>query len=102
MPSATTPAPLVKVRSTNRAVVRVLGDASFALGFASIALSIIIWLRPSSPDAADRERFAIFIGLWAPTFFVLSSRLGRYGKARLAKAPEPRVSPGDGRRPGGP
>lgn len=30
------------------------------------------------PDAAHGERFGIFVGLWAPTFFALSSRLDRY------------------------
>ena len=30
------------------------------------------------PDAAHVERFGIFVGLWAPTFFALSDRLNRY------------------------
>jgi len=32
-----------------------------------------------SPEAlAHAERFGIFVGLWAPTFFILSSRFDRY------------------------
>lgn len=54
-----------------------LSSLCFFLGFASIAGSIAIWflMRGSTPEAeAHAERFGIFVGLWAPTFFVLSSR----------------------------
>ena len=27
---------------------------------------------------AHAERFGIFVGLWAPTFFILSNRFDRY------------------------
>ncbi|MBM3762731.1 MAG: hypothetical protein FJW36_21105 [Acidobacteria bacterium] len=53
-------------------------------GFASIVGSIVMWNISKDPDPAHGERFGIFIGLWAPTFFALSSRLERLAE-RLAK-----------------
>ncbi|PYE56500.1 hypothetical protein [Deinococcus yavapaiensis] len=48
-------------------------------GFASILGSIIVWGASGGrdKDAAHAERFGIFIGLWAPTFFILSERFER-------------------------
>ncbi len=44
------------------------------LGFASIFASIGAWrTAKESGDAPRAERFGIFIGLWAPTFFALAS-----------------------------
>ncbi len=51
------------------------------LGFASIIGSIAIWYMTGrgNPEAlAHGERFGIFVGLWAPTFFILSNRFDRY------------------------
>ena len=46
------------------------------LGFASILGSIATWrTAKGSGDAAHAERFGIFVGLWAPTFFVLADQL---------------------------
>jgi hypothetical protein len=42
------------------------------LGFVSIAASIAIWNIAKDPDPAHGERFGIFVGLWAPTFFILA------------------------------
>jgi len=53
------------------------------LGFASIAGSIAIWYLTGgkSGDAqAHGERFGIFVGLWAPTFMILSNRFDRYSE----------------------
>lgn len=45
-----------------------------ALG--SIAGSILTWrAAKSSGDSAHAERFGIFIGLWAPTFFILANQM---------------------------
>ncbi len=44
------------------------------LGFVSIIASIAIWYVAKEPDLAHGERFGIFVGLWAPTFFILSDR----------------------------
>lgn len=85
--AAATPAPvLVPVRNANLTVVRALSDISFVLGFASIGVSILVWVYSPGRDPAHGERLAIFIGLWAPTFFALSERLGRYGRAKMAEA----------------
>ena len=43
-------------------------------GFVSIIASIAIWYVAKEPDLAHGERFGIFVGLWAPTFFILSDR----------------------------
>jgi len=44
------------------------------LGFLSIIASIAVWFLAKAPDPAHGERFGIFVGLWAPTFFILSER----------------------------
>ena len=46
-----------------------------ALGFISIVGSIFIWnikKGETAEEKAHAERFGIFIGLWAPTFFALA------------------------------
>jgi hypothetical protein len=56
------------------------------LGFASIFASIATWrTAKKSGDAAHAERFGIFIGLWAPTFFALASDVAVHeaGKGEL-------------------
>lgn len=52
-----------------------LSLALFVLGFVSIIASIVVWYVAKEPDLAHGERFGIFVGLWAPTFFILSDRL---------------------------
>jgi len=57
---------------------KLLSNLCFLLGFASIIGSIAIWFLAGGDSAeskAHAERFGIFIGLWAPTFFALSGRL---------------------------
>ena len=58
-----------------------LSKVCFILGFASIIGSIAIWFLPGGTEPetkAHAERFGIFVGLWAPTFFILSNRFGRF------------------------
>ena len=60
-----------------------LSNLCFILGFASILGSIAIWFLTggTAPDTqAHAERFGIFVGLWAPTFFILSNRFDRYAE----------------------
>lgn len=52
----------------------VLGLVCFVAGFVSIFASILIWFLSKEPDLAHGERFGIFVGLWAPTFFALANR----------------------------
>ena len=50
-------------------------DVLNGLGIASILASITIWARAQHDDAGHGERSAIFVGLWAPAFFVLASAM---------------------------
>ena len=48
-------------------------DVLHLAALASIVGSIATWrAAKSSGDTAHAERFGIFIGLWAPTFFALA------------------------------
>jgi len=54
------------------------------LGFTSIIASIAIWYLTGgkTPELqAHAERFGIFVGLWAPTFMILSNRFDRYAES---------------------
>ena len=62
-------------------LLKTLSTVCFFLGFASIIGSIAIWFFASgaSPESvAHAERFGIFVGLWAPTFLILSNRFDRF------------------------
>lgn len=72
----------------NSSTYKLLSGICFVLGFLSIIASIAIWLFQGGPAVAFEPRihgelFGIFVGLWAPTFFILSNRFDRY--ADLAK-----------------
>jgi len=59
------------------------------LGFVSIAGSIVIWYLTggkSMEAQAQGERFGIFVGLWAPTFMILSNRFDRYSDSKNEKS----------------
>ena len=59
----------------NKDTLLLLSNACAVLGFLSILGSIGIWYVKKSADAAataHAERFGIFVGLWAPTFFTLA------------------------------
>jgi hypothetical protein len=62
------------------ATASLLSRICFIGGFLSIIASIAIWSFTKGQDPAHAERFGIFVGLWAPTFFILSDRF----KTRLA------------------
>jgi hypothetical protein len=62
-----------------------LSKICFILGFVSILGSIAVWFFTGGiePEGkAHAERFGIFIGLWAPTFFILSNRFGRFAEGK--------------------
>ena len=50
-------------------------DLMYVLGFASVGASIAIWNAKKGDDDAHAERFGIFVGLWAPTFFAIANGL---------------------------
>ena len=54
-----------------------ISDLSLLLGFVSIIGSIAVWFSRKADDPASGERAGIFIGLWVPSFFILSNRLAR-------------------------
>lgn len=62
--------------------LRQLSHLCLILGFASILGSIAIWFMTggTGETQAHAERFGIFVGLWAPTFFILSNRFDRYSE----------------------
>ena len=65
----------------------VTSDMMSVLGFASIAGSIGIWrVASSSGDAAHGERFGIFVGLWAPTFFTIAGQLATLETEKRAES----------------
>ncbi len=60
---------------------KLLSAICFYLGFVSILGSIAIWFYTggTTPESlAHAERFGIFVGLWAPTFLILSNRFDRF------------------------
>ncbi len=71
------------IKNMNQSQIKFIGTLCFILGFVSIIGSIAIWFLTggTSPDSqAHAERFGIFVGLWAPTFFILSNRFDRYSE----------------------
>jgi hypothetical protein len=65
------------------AQLKLFSNLCLVLGFASIVGSIAIWFLAGGSAAdtqAHAERFGIFVGLWAPTFFILSNRCDRYAE----------------------
>lgn len=56
----------------------VRSEWAYAGGFASIALSFIAWgvsRAKSSDSKAQSDRWGIFVGHWAPSFFALGVAL---------------------------
>ncbi len=69
----------------NTSQLKALSKLCFVLGFASIIGSIAIWYLTggNEPETkAHAERFGLFVGLWAPTFFILSNRFDRYSEKK--------------------
>jgi len=64
----------------DKAKLKALSHICFILGFASIVGSMLVWWITKDPDPAYGERFGIFVGLWVPSFFSLSTRLDRYAE----------------------
>jgi hypothetical protein len=62
-------------------MIRKMGISSsvlYAMGFGSIAMSVVSWtlskkIEPAGTDRADR--WGIFVGQWAPTFFALGTAM---------------------------
>jgi len=61
----------------NKDNLKLVSDICLYLGFLSIIGSVVTWFTASRENRAYGERFGIFIGLWVPSFFILSNRLSR-------------------------
>jgi hypothetical protein len=48
----------------------------YVLALASVGASIAIGNLRKGDETANAERFGIFVGLWAPTFFAIGNGLG--------------------------
>lgn len=59
----------------SNSLAKTLSMICFVAGLLSIAASVAIWVFYNGRDSAHAERFGIFVGLWAPTFLILSERL---------------------------
>jgi hypothetical protein len=67
---------------------KLLSFVCLMLGFSSIISSIAIWYFTGgkTPESlAHAERFGIFVGLWAPTFMILSNRFDRYAEQTVTE-----------------
>ncbi|MEV4647210.1 hypothetical protein [Saccharopolyspora sp. NPDC049357] len=56
----------------------VTSDMMFVAGFASIGASFVSWIASAKVEEADvdrADRWGIFVGEWAPTFFALGIAL---------------------------
>lgn len=56
-------------------------DMMYLLGFLSVLGSIFVWYSQGGVHEGEvrarGERFGIFVGLWAPTFFALGNGLAK-------------------------
>jgi len=52
---------------------QLLSNVCFVASLVSVAVSIATWIFISPEDPAHGERFALFIGLWAPTLMGLAN-----------------------------
>jgi len=50
-----------------------LSNVCYTASLASVIVSIATWVFISPEDPAHGERFALFIGLWAPTLMGLAN-----------------------------
>jgi hypothetical protein len=66
--------------------IRFRGDQFHAMSAGSVALCVGLWIRAKTVDQEERgnaERRAIFVGLWAPTLWLVGDALERRQRRRL-------------------
>lgn len=64
-------------------------DKFYVASMGSILLSLILWLVPRSGDDATSsrpERLAIFVGLWAPTLFLMGHVVDQEASAEVQRS----------------
>jgi hypothetical protein len=64
-------------KNLNKENLRTLSDVALVAGLLSIVASIATWFSSKEEDRSHAERFGIFVGLWVPSFLILSNRLSR-------------------------
>jgi len=66
----------------SKGMLKMLSHICLILGLLSIVGAILMWTvmkGGGTPEAiAHAERWGLFVGLWVPSFFALSTRLDRY------------------------
>jgi|tagenome__1003787_1003787.scaffolds.fasta_scaffold15469245_1 hypothetical protein len=71
------------VRKLHEAGVR--SEHAYLAAFGSIGLSLVSWLASNKQENLERaDRWGIFVGEWAPTFFALGLALANYEKDDLS------------------
>ena len=68
--------------------VRLFSSILMGLGFLSIVGALATWISTragggSHEEQSEGQRMANFIGLWPPTFFILSNVLDRMAERRM-------------------
>ncbi|MFE7751359.1 hypothetical protein [Streptomyces sp. NPDC057428] len=59
-------------------------EHAYVAAFGSIGLSLVSWLASNKQENIERaDRWGIFVGEWAPTFFALGLALANYEKEEL-------------------
>lgn len=60
-------------------------EHAYTAAVGSIGLTFVSWLASSKAENVERaDRWGIFVGEWAPTFFGLGLALSQYEKAAAA------------------
>ncbi|MFJ4693008.1 hypothetical protein [Streptomyces sp. NPDC088766] len=65
----------------------VTSEHAYLAATASIGLSLVSWLASSRNESLERaDRWGIFVGEWAPTFFGLGLALANYEERKSTRA----------------
>ncbi|MFH9861948.1 hypothetical protein [Streptomyces sp. NPDC017202] len=68
----------------------VTSEHAYLAATASIGLSLVSWLTSSRNESLERaDRWGIFVGEWAPTFFGLGLALANYEDREATRADGP-------------
>lgn len=77
-------------------------EHAYMAAVGSVALSVLIWagsLRAGSGSISRADRWGIFVGEWAPTFFALGNGLRTYEVKEARPEPSPEMAGADRTEP---